>query len=143
MARIRRLPKTTLEAGDRTPWGPAQEVDRLGDGVYAVGTASHGGLRMFRTAQAAIPADVRRTFREGAGWAEEDCEQYIAAVLLHDRGVITTDNLSAAPERVCEAALRIAARYESYGAARPHLEAVKKRLAAGGGDTAEAGTATG
>ena len=130
MARMHRRPKTEITIGDRTPWGTADNVEKLGEGVYAVDTPSHGGLRIFRSAQAVLPTAVRKTFVKGGGWAEEDCEQFIAAALLHDRGVIQATRLWTPARRMYDAALRIAREHERYAPATPHLLAAKSRLRA-------------
>ena len=42
--------------GDYTPWGSAQDVEELRDGVELVSTARHGGLRLSVKVAATLPA---------------------------------------------------------------------------------------
>ena len=86
----------------RTPWGRAQDVEELSEGVLRVSTASHGGLKLSRERWEEIPESVRNVFLNPL-YAEEDCEEPIALALLgladdHDR----------------ERALKIAQAYERY-----------------------------
>jgi hypothetical protein len=60
-----------------TPWGPAQYVDEIADGIANVSTASHGGVVLDEARAAQIPADIepwvardtRRFWEEDADWA--------------------------------------------------------------------------
>jgi hypothetical protein len=61
----------------RSPWGPIQTKSELAPGIWSVSTAGHGGIKLSRERNAAVPAYMRR---EG-GWYEEDCEWSIAAVV--------------------------------------------------------------
>ena len=61
-----------------SPWGFVQHGEKLVDGVYAVSTASHGGIKCDRKANARIPA----LFRTPDGWYEEDCDWAIPAIFL-------------------------------------------------------------
>lgn len=54
----------------RTPWGKAQAVQTIADGIWRVTTAGHGGFKLDRSRNAQVPADVRQP----GGWYEEDCE---------------------------------------------------------------------
>ena len=67
----------------RTPWGTAQHVTQLADGVCFVSTASHGGFKLSAERNAKVP----KAWREGSfggqglqGWYEEDCD--VALVML-------------------------------------------------------------
>lgn len=62
-----------IGSGSRTPWGTASYVDHLAPGIVSVGTAGHGGLKLSRERNMAIPAPLRRA----SGWYEEDCEANI------------------------------------------------------------------
>ena len=84
-----------MREGDQTPWGPAQNCDKIGANIWIVGTASHGGVRMAGKAADAIPAAVGRTFINGREWAEEDCELPIALALLMAAGQIDETRLNA------------------------------------------------
>lgn len=65
-----------------TPWGMAQHVTKLREGLWSVTTASHGGLRISLERE----AEVKREFPgfipfAGWPWLEEDCDVMIAVVL--------------------------------------------------------------
>ena len=64
-----------VEEGTRTPWGEAQHVTHIQEGVWFASTASHGGIKLDRKRNAKIPAVARI---EG-GWYEEDCAAVIPA----------------------------------------------------------------
>ena len=72
--RLMRLEPATragmVKPGDPTPWGPAQHVERLADGIELVETASHGGIKLSAVRLGAMPAAARTS----DGWYEEDCE---------------------------------------------------------------------
>ena len=59
-----------VKPGDPTPWGPAQHVERLADGIELVSTPSHGGIKLSAPRLGAMPP----TARTDDGWYEEDCE---------------------------------------------------------------------
>ena len=52
--------------GSHSPWGSIQTVTVLGNEVWSVGTAGHGGIKLSRRLNALIPAD----FRGKGGWYE-------------------------------------------------------------------------
>ena len=56
--------------GMRTPWGKADSVSPIMEGLDFVGTPSHGGVFVSRKRNAIIPAYMRRA----NGWYEEDCD---------------------------------------------------------------------
>jgi hypothetical protein len=60
-----------------SPWGAIQDKRELAPGIWQVSTAGHGGIKLSRERNAAVPDYMRR---EG-GWYEEDCEWSIAAVV--------------------------------------------------------------
>ena len=69
-----------------TPWGRADSIRNIGQGIFAVSTPSHGGLY--------VPDEfnVRPEFREWAArwsgspnWFEEDCCWAAVAVEFPDR----------------------------------------------------------
>lgn len=72
--------------GGHTPWGPAQYVKTLAEGVYLVHTAGHGGVKVDPERLALLPASVRKA--SPGVWFEEDCE---AALPLFFLGVPDTD----------------------------------------------------
>ncbi|MCP1674309.1 hypothetical protein J2T57_001411 [Natronocella acetinitrilica] len=61
----------------RTPWGKAQTVRAIADGIRVVSTASHGGMKLDAARNRLIPEALRRA----SGWYEEDCEA--AIVVAH------------------------------------------------------------
>ncbi len=61
-----------------TPWGMAQSSEVYADGVVFHSTASHGGFKLDRARNAAMPAMLRVV----GGWYEEDCEWAKVAVGL-------------------------------------------------------------
>ena len=60
----------------QTPWGPAQSVTEIAEGVKSVSTSSHGGYWLSSKRH----AEVRRqypqfnTFHNNGNWYEEDCD---------------------------------------------------------------------
>jgi len=64
--------------GSHSPWGSIQSVTVLGNEVWSVGTAGHGGVKLSRRLNALIPAD----FRGKGGWYEEDTEWAIPYFIL-------------------------------------------------------------
>lgn len=63
-----------------TPWGMAQSSEIYADGVVFHSTASHGGVKLDRTRNAAMPA----VLRVPGGWYEEDREWAKVAIGLPD-----------------------------------------------------------
>jgi hypothetical protein len=57
-----------------TPWGPAQSVRMLAQGIALVSTAGHGGIKLSPERQAQMPASCRTTPYSSGGWYEEDCD---------------------------------------------------------------------
>ena len=122
-----------------TPWGDADNVTDMGNGILSVSTPSHGGLMIPKDMAKHIPQAVRSSFMnkdKKAVWAEEDCEMTIAAFLF--------DRLPVRPPRPLEAgdgtgegdfsekqthrefwtarAREIAERFPNYKAALKHLQ---------------------
>jgi hypothetical protein len=60
----------------RTPWGAADYVTEILEGVHNVSTPSHGGIKLSRERNAAIPDYMRKA----GGWYEEDCDWCIPFV---------------------------------------------------------------
>jgi hypothetical protein len=56
--------------GMSTPWGRADSVTKLADGLYAVGTPSHGGLKLSASLNKKMPSRIRAA----GGWYEEDIQ---------------------------------------------------------------------
>ncbi len=72
--------EVNLREGSRTPWGPAQSVDRVADGIVAVGTAGHGGVKLSPERNRVIPPALR----DQTGWYEEDMEVNIVRRYFSD-----------------------------------------------------------
>lgn len=70
----------TVYVGMRTPWGKADSARELSPGIGVVDTPSHGGIKLDRRRQAALPAEARR---EG-GWYEEDADASIPLCAFYD-----------------------------------------------------------
>ena len=64
-----------------TPWGEAQHSAQLGEHVWSVVTAGHGGIYAEQAVLNIIPPAVRRCL-SGRKWFEEDIEMYLAMVFL-------------------------------------------------------------
>ena len=62
--------KDPVKVGSRTPWGKADSVSEIADGIFSVGTPGHGGLKLSREKNAQMPSFMRND----GGWYEEDCE---------------------------------------------------------------------
>lgn len=74
-----------VEVGTDTPWGPAEEVAVVAPGITRVDTTEHGGWRLSRARNAAVPNDLR----EESGWYELDSAWAKAAIAFPDEpGVI-------------------------------------------------------
>lgn len=67
-----------IKLGQETPWGAAQRVERICDGVYQVSTASHGGIYVSDERINEVD-DAWRVYASkwshgfGDQWFEEDC----------------------------------------------------------------------
>ncbi|WP_271983580.1 DUF7007 domain-containing protein [Pseudoclavibacter terrae] len=64
--------EVTIAEGDKSPWGEVQHVDHLADGIAAVDTDGHGGVKLSPERNRKIPD----AWRSKGGWHEEDCEHY-------------------------------------------------------------------
>src|SRR3546814_11155642 len=53
-----------------SPWGPIDHATRYGDGIVRYDTARHGGFKLDRKANVAMPEALRLK----GGWYEEACE---------------------------------------------------------------------
>lgn len=68
-----------------TPWGKAQNVQRIATGIWIVDTASHGGAWLDSARVAAMPDCFKRhTFTGRPEWYEEDCDVAMVAVAFPD-----------------------------------------------------------
>ncbi|WP_422390134.1 DUF7007 domain-containing protein [Arthrobacter sp. N1] len=68
--------ETTVSEGSRTPWGPADQVEHVADGIAFVHTSSHGGVKLSAERNREIPAALRQR----SGWYEEDAEQSVVGM---------------------------------------------------------------
>jgi len=64
--------------GKNSPWGAIQDCRELFEGVWRVGTAGHGGIKLDRKRNAQVPAYMRCD----GGWYEEDCDWCIPAIVF-------------------------------------------------------------
>ena len=71
-----------VRPGSHTPWGAASHVNDVAEGVVFVSTPSHGGFKVSRERNAAIPSALRNP----SGWYEEDVEANIV-VAVHGADV--------------------------------------------------------
>ena len=92
-----------------TPWGWTFDIVELAEGIWRVLTPSHGGLKLSRERWNELPATVRETMLT-PGFAEEDCEEPIARLLL---GI--------AEDRDREMALTVACYFDRYAPALPFV----------------------
>ncbi|WLA44038.1 hypothetical protein QNJ95_22445 [Bradyrhizobium elkanii] len=65
------------ECPKSSPWGAIQDKRELAPGIWSVSTAGHGGIKLSRERNAAVP----KYMRAEAGWYEEDCQWSIAAMI--------------------------------------------------------------
>lgn len=67
-----------------SPWGSIETRIKIADGLWEVGTASHGGIYASEERRASIdarfPERIGSAFYHEGRWYEEDCEwAYVAA----------------------------------------------------------------
>ena len=77
---LRALGRRRAGGGANTPWGGAQTSEIYADGVVFFTTAGHGGFKLDRARNAAMP----KALRVAGGWYEEDCEWAKVAVAFPD-----------------------------------------------------------
>jgi len=66
--------------GMRTPWGDADSVKVVADGIGWVGTAGHGGVKLSPAMSRRMPDHMRKP----GGWYEEDCDWSLPYVAFAD-----------------------------------------------------------
>ena len=66
--------------GTGSPWGLIDFATLLADGITAVETPSHGGVKVSRELNEQIPSIAR----DPDGWYEEDCEFAIPFIVFRD-----------------------------------------------------------
>jgi hypothetical protein len=87
-----------------TPWGVADQVDRIGDkGILHVSTPSHGGLFVPAELLERMPAALRgsNSYSGCGNWFEEDVEWAIPVLAFPDEF----------PPATCQAAISTVASY--------------------------------
>lgn len=75
-----------------SPWGEVQHLEELCSGVFAVATASHGGIMVHRSIARTVlsPAARKHGFPDGSYYCfEEDCDAPVAIRELLDKGLYT------------------------------------------------------
>lgn len=63
-----------------TPWGAAQESNKIATGIMFYSTARHGGVHLSPKRNAQVPEYMRSV----DGWYEEDCQWSLAAIVFFD-----------------------------------------------------------
>jgi hypothetical protein len=72
-----------MKTNQQTPWGRADQIERIGEGIYFASTPSHGGYYVPAGMLHAIPAAHQARALKWSGsrnWYEEDCEWASVAV---------------------------------------------------------------
>jgi hypothetical protein len=82
----------------RTPWGVADSVKHIGQGIKSVSTPSHGGYYVPESELAKMPPAALNTWA-GRGWYEEDCDWCLVALSFPN--LFEEDAISAAV-KTCE-----------------------------------------
>jgi uncharacterized protein DUF7007 len=67
-----------------TPWGPAQHVEHVADGIDIVSTASHGGILLDPNRVAAMPAYMSNASHAGPSAYEEDCDWCMPVLIFEN-----------------------------------------------------------
>lgn len=71
---------TSIREGSRSPWGTVDNVDLVAPGITFASTPGHGGLKLSKERNRAIPAPLRNS----DGWYEEDCDFQIVVMSFPD-----------------------------------------------------------
>jgi hypothetical protein len=67
----------------QTPWGIAQIIEEVAEGILGVSTASHGGIILDETRTAAMPDYMKSsTFTRTPSAYEEDCDWCMPALVF-------------------------------------------------------------
>ncbi|KQP62880.1 DUF7007 domain-containing protein [Nocardioides sp. Leaf285] len=75
-AEERQWGQTGVGTDSRTPWGNADVATQVAAGITVVHTPGHGGIKVSRERNLAIPTALRNA----SGWYEEDCESNIVGM---------------------------------------------------------------
>lgn len=84
-----------------TPWGRADHVEQLAEGIWHVATPSHGGLFVDEPYRSQMPLSWREATFNGQGkrgWFEEDCDWALVALAFSN--VFTAEQQGAARKTV-------------------------------------------
>lgn len=76
------------EAPKSSPWGKVDHVYPIGEGMWFVSTAGHGGIKVSKELNKQIPEYMRKGSFSGQGekgWYEEDVDWSIVATVFPDR----------------------------------------------------------
>ena len=65
----------------RTPWGESDSVTVIADGIYDVGTPSHGGIILSTERQAQLPEGLDNFLHNTKYW-EEDCDWCVPYIIF-------------------------------------------------------------
>ena len=67
-----------------TPWGVAQHIEHVADGIDIVSTASHGGIMLDPSRVAAMPAYMSNASHAGPSAYEEDCDWCMPVLIFEN-----------------------------------------------------------
>lgn len=100
----------------QTPWGHADHVQWIADGIAHVFTSSHGGFYVSSERLDALPVPFRKfvPFAKLPNWFEEDCDWAVVTLAFPD--LFPQDTLRAAVQTV------LGMRPEYFGPVRQWLE---------------------
>jgi len=66
-----------------TPWGPAQQSERIAPGIVSYSTAGHGGIHLSELRQAELLRQLPGVNTWAGGpWYEEDCDWCLPAIVF-------------------------------------------------------------
>ncbi len=85
--------------GMKTPWGKAQDCNQLGEGIWRVHTAGHGGVKLSAKRNREMP----ERFRNASGWYEEDCASALVVISIGHEWDRVRDRPIFRPEQVTDA----------------------------------------
>ena len=73
--------RETMKVGTMTPWGAADHVEKLAEGIWWVSTPGHGGIGLSPARALHMPVGFETASTDGAGrWYEEDCAWALVAI---------------------------------------------------------------
>ena len=94
----RHISEGSSDAPKQSIWGKVQDSEEVGDGIFSLSTAGHGGYWLAKSQNSKIPAQ----FRSKGGWYEEDEDWGIVVHFLADEFYQrpSSSHIEAAKERV-------------------------------------------